>query len=112
MAALIEDHPNSTIFVNGHSLGGALAVFAALDIKLYLNPSNNMTLYTYGQPRIGNEKFSDLLFSQFDGSYIRVTNYDDAVVHIPPLVSLFKHAGNEAWYNSRDYDGSFMECPN
>ena len=63
MAALIEAHPNSTIFVNGHSLGGALAVFAALDIKLYLKPSKKMTLYTYGQPRTGNEKFSDLLFS-------------------------------------------------
>ena len=71
-----------------------------------------MTIYTYGQPRTGNEKFSDLLFSKFDGSYIRVTNYDDTVAHIPPLVSYFKHAGNEAWYKNRNYDGIFMECPN
>ena len=63
MTALIKAHPNSPIFVNGHSLGGALAVFAALDVKLNLKPTNKITIYTYGQPRVGNEKFSDLLFS-------------------------------------------------
>ena len=47
MTALIKAHPSSPIFVNGHSLGGALAVFAALDVKLTLNPSNKMTIYTY-----------------------------------------------------------------
>jgi predicted lipase len=34
------------IFVTGHSLGGALALLAALDIKLTFN--KEVTLYTYG----------------------------------------------------------------
>ncbi len=49
------------IFVTGHSLGGALAVFAALDIKETL-PKTHVRLYTYGQPRVGNEGFSDYIF--------------------------------------------------
>jgi predicted lipase len=53
-------HPGAPIFVTGHSLGGALAVIAALDLKLSLNVK--VTVYTYGQPRVGNAKFSDLLF--------------------------------------------------
>jgi Lipase (class 3) len=109
---LFQAHPTATIFVTGHSLGGALATFAALDIKLNINPAAKVTLYTYGQPRCGNEKFSDLLFSKLDGKYIRVTHYDDTVAHIPPLISYFKHAGNEVWYKSKTYDSYFVECSN
>jgi len=109
---LLSDHPSASIFVTGHSLGGALAAFAALDIKLNIKPSGPVSLYTYGQPRCGNEKFSNLLFSQLDGHYIRVTHYDDTVAHIPPLISFFKHAGNEVWYKNYNHDGIYMECAN
>jgi predicted lipase len=38
----------------GHSLGGALATLAALDVKRQINPSNTVYFYTYGCPRVGN----------------------------------------------------------
>jgi triacylglycerol lipase len=37
VASLIELHPTAIIVVTGHSLGGALATFAALDIRRELN---------------------------------------------------------------------------
>ena len=88
----------SKIFVTGHSLGGALAVFAAVDLKKNFYPETSIILYTYGQPRVGNVDFSNFIFSQLDGSYVRVTHYDDLVTHVPPKISGFKHAGNELWY--------------
>lgn len=39
----------------GHSLGGALAVHAATDMYLEgLRTGDNMKVYTYGMPRVGN----------------------------------------------------------
>jgi predicted lipase len=106
----MSKHSGAPIFVSGHSLGGALAAFAALDIRMNLGAS--VTLYTYGQPRVGNTAFSDLLFQELTNKYIRVTHYDDTVAHVPPLVSYFKHAGNEVWYKSKNYDGYYIECAN
>jgi hypothetical protein len=110
--ALKTDYPDAKIFVTGHSLGGALAVLAAADFKNKFFSETSITLYTYGQPRVGNEAFSDFIFSQLDGSYVRVTHYDDMVAHAPPRISGFKHAGNELWFKNNVMDEVKMECPN
>ena len=81
---LINEHSSASVFVTGHSLGGALAVLAALDIKKAIG-SRKIHLYTYGQPRVGNSDFADYVFSVLPGDqYIRVVHYDDAVPHLPP----------------------------
>ncbi len=54
----------------------------------------------------------DLIFSQLDGKYIRVTHYDDTVAHVPPRISFFKHSGNEVWYKNETYDKTYLECAN
>ena len=48
--------------VTGYSLGGALATIAAADIKINIKPSNRVRVITFGQPRVGNEDFSNWLF--------------------------------------------------
>jgi triacylglycerol lipase len=50
---LLSAHFTASIFVTGHSLGGALATFAAADIKRSIG-SSKITIYTYGSPRTGN----------------------------------------------------------
>jgi len=46
-----------SVYVTGHSLGGALATLAAHAIKS-AHPSVDMTVYTFGSPRVGNKSFA------------------------------------------------------
>ena len=67
--------------VTGHSLGAALATFCAVDIMRTIKPKTTVYLYTFGSPRVGNQKFADYVFTLFpDGKYSRITHYDDIVV--------------------------------
>lgn len=111
---LIEHHYNAQILVTGHSLGGALATLAALDIYYSLGvPPTKMELYTFGQPRAVDEVLSNELMTLFSDNYHRVTHYDDAVVHVPLTFQGFKHAGEEVWYLVDEFTkGQYKICVN
>ena len=75
------------VYVVGHSLGGALAVMAALRLKEKVK-----AVYTFGAPRLGNLEF----VKTADGMKIyRVVNHLDVVPTVPPSFKLleFRHAG-------------------
>lgn len=55
MNAAIRKYPDHAIVVTGHSLGGAAALIAASELR---KTHQNVTAYTYGQPRVGNLAFS------------------------------------------------------
>jgi len=54
VAAILKDHPNAQILTTGHSLGAAISVICALEMK-HNFPSNKIILHNYGQPRVGNK---------------------------------------------------------
>lgn len=54
LATLRAHHPNSPIYSIGHSLGGAFATLAALDMA---RTYGNTRLFTFGSPRVGNAGF-------------------------------------------------------
>lgn len=112
LRTLLSAHPTATLLITGHSLGGALATFAALDIKRKISFSNRINFYTFGSPRTGNQAFTDYVMTVFpNGGYQRVTHYTDVVVQVPPRQMGFNHAGNEVWYyNSNDL--SYKVCEN
>ncbi|KAH6565249.1 hypothetical protein BASA62_007418 [Batrachochytrium salamandrivorans] len=72
-----KNHPGFKLVFAGHSLGGALATLAAAD---YVNHESgdtpNVSLYTYGEPRIGNLEWADWFNSLPLASY-RVTSQND-----------------------------------
>lgn len=74
-----------TLWVTGHSLGGALAVMAASAFvfaeRLPLNG-----LYTFGQPRVGDLQFCTQCASQFGDIMFRFVNDEDIVTRVPPRV--------------------------
>ena len=92
---IIAKYRNAPIYVTGHSLGGALAVVAALDLKSTF--SNVNKLYTFGQPRVGNAAFAAYTASQMPDAF-RVIHYADIVPHVPPSNMNYKHHNSETWY--------------
>ena len=81
-----------TLWVTGHSLGGALATLAVAKLRQEKNhPVNG--LYTFGQPRVGNEKFADKFDDDFKKYTFRFVNDNDAVPHAPRGDMNFSHAG-------------------
>lgn len=120
---LISSNQLSTeIYICGHSLGGALAVLAALDISMNLHlilrklsmlppsfsaslshqthpflvnlPSSSFTLivYTFGAPRIGNIAFCQRVESILPNLF-RVEIDGDIICRMPSFFGLYRHCG-------------------
>lgn len=54
--------PELEMLLAGHSLGGALATLAAYDLKgvaRKLNLEVEISVYTFGAPRVGNHAFAE-----------------------------------------------------
>ncbi|CAK69504.1 unnamed protein product (macronuclear) [Paramecium tetraurelia] len=94
---LKEKYPTSKLLVTGHSLGGAVAYLAAVDLKKL--GYNVDYFFTYGSPRIGSHEFA-VWFTSFVGAteHWRVTHYRDMVIHQPPSSFSYKHPPQEVWY--------------
>lgn len=113
---------NSTLALNGHSLGGAMAVLAAYDLAGPPTPAEGASkappethplarwqitrVHTYGQPRTGNAHFAsafDARLATLGVTHFRVVDYRDAVPHLP-LANMFwegwQHTGEEVYYNA------------
>ncbi|CAJ2658587.1 unnamed protein product [Trifolium pratense] len=91
------------IIVIGHSMGGAMAAFCALDLTVN-KQENKVQVMTFGQPRIGNGVFASL-YSELIPNTIRVTHDHDMVPHLPPYYyylpqKTYQHYPREVWlYN-------------
>lgn len=90
------------LLVTGHSLGGALAVLAAVRLQREGIPVAHVC--TFGQPRVGDRRFcrrSGL------ASWRRVALGGDPVVSLPPAVNLLRgyaHGGEFAWLDEGRLD--------
>lgn len=104
---LLGKHPSAKVYVTGHSLGGALAVLYSG--MLYYNDEKSIVeklaaVYTFGQPRVGDEKFAAYMRQKLvDSAYFRVVYCNDLVPRVPFDDDLFafKHFGLCFYYNSR-----------
>ncbi|KAI9834489.1 MAG: hypothetical protein M1826_002643 [Phylliscum demangeonii] len=81
--ALRSLKPDYMVYVTGHSLGGALAEFAALTLRDLGIPTN---LYMFGSPRPGNQALADYAMSQ-PGENINVVSDTDHIPLFPPAFS-------------------------
>ena len=78
---LLKIYPKANIAVTGHSLGGALANFIALEI--FLKIQEVPRVYTFGAPRIGNPEFVKFFYDAIPNAK-RVVHASDIVPHLPP----------------------------
>lgn len=95
------------IIVLGHSMGGAMASFCALDLTVHYN-FKDVQVTTFGQPRIGNTVFATY-YSRLVPNTIRVTHDHDIVPHLPPYYPHFArktyhHFPREVWIYKTGYE--------
>jgi hypothetical protein len=77
----------STIYFIGHSLGSICTLAAVYYGQMFAD--KYIACHTFGSPRIGNSKFTQL-FSQYVDENVRVVNTNDPVTMIP-MSSRFRH---------------------
>jgi len=87
---------SSRVQIVGHSLGGALATFCALDLYTTANIQPQY-VYTFGEPRTGNSNFANFYHNSIQQHY-RVTHGQDPVPHLPPESFGFEHGPQEIFY--------------
>ena len=88
-----KEHAEAIILVTGHSMGGAVALICAFELSVLL-ALNVQAVYTFGQPRVGNFAFAELMRKNVPNLY-RVTHYHDIVPHLPPTYLNFRHSAIE-----------------
>jgi len=97
------------LVITGHSLGGALAILAALELKRIGYQVSQV--YTFGQPRVGNGAFSRMYNFALGAKTFRVVYEEDIVARIPHLPRMFdpyRHVGQEIFLPT---DGKIIENP-
>ena len=89
-------NPAIPCYITGHSLGGAIAVLAALDLALnFSNLKEQIQMYNYAPPRVGNPTFAEFYSDLVPNSY-RVVNQADSTWLLPPSQldnSIYLHVG-------------------
>jgi predicted lipase len=109
-AEMLDKYPTAQIWVAGHSLGGALAALCAVDLQVVYKESSStpkqVNLFTLGQPRVGNQDFSDFVWEQLPTA-TRVVHQNDVVPHLPPrgydliITTQFHHHAREIWQTGK-----------
>lgn len=114
---LYDLYPSYTIHLVGHSLGGAVAALAALEIELL---GWHPTVTTFGEPRIGNSGLRDYLNELFelsdggseDGSgarYRRMTHVNDPVPLLPLTEWGYKMHSGEIYISKSELQPSVSD---
>jgi triacylglycerol lipase len=77
------------VMCTGHSLGGALATLAAVDIQ-YNIAEKEVVCYTYGAPKVGNKPFASSYNKRVPQTY-RFVNENDIVPKLPRWWNGYAH---------------------
>lgn len=90
----LETHagPRQTIRIAGYSLGGALAVLAAMDVATSWIPHRRLEVYTFASPRVGSRKWAE----HYDRQRIRtwrIANANDPITKVPFKLLGYRHVG-------------------
>jgi len=94
------------LWLTGHSLGGALAMLAFSTLYFRHQDEDthwwaeNVFLYTFGQPRVGDKTFAAHLSALARKRIYRVVNNKDPITFIPFLKG-YKHVGRRVYINRR-----------
>lgn len=98
-------YPTYKVTVTGISFGAAVAQLISMDLQKYNIPC---TLINFGQPRTGDETYSNFVKSQTGLTSWRVVHYQDPVPHLPTVTGMeYYHVCTEVY---EDVDGTVRIC--
>jgi len=90
---LLVFHPTYDIYFTGHSQGGAYALLSAPMLALS-NPSSNITVLNFGQPRCTKQKFKDWSRAILNLAVWNFVLRNDPVPRSPKTVRGYRHSGH------------------
>lgn len=106
----VASHPDYSIVTMGHSLGGSLALLAAITLRQTF-PDSKIRTYSYGAPRTGNRIFSEYVNETFGKDAFRVVHSNDGVPTMIPTKLGYHHHGIEYWQHaSPPSEATTVEC--
>ncbi len=95
---LDKDRGTRSLWVTGHSLGGALATLAVAKIRFEnAHPVNG--LYTFGQPRVGDDEFASRFNIDFGAQTFRFVNNQDVVPRVPLRLMNYRDTGTFKYFD-------------
>ena len=100
---LRDNNPaNLPVVTCGHSLGGALAILAAVGLGDAVTQ-----VYTFGQPRVGDRTFAASIDARtFASNYFRFVNDQDIVPHVAPYTLNYGHGGRQVHFDGSGWSVS------
>lgn len=95
----LRQYDGAKLIITGHSLGGALAMLFS---KAFSGSEANAvpiidSVYTFGQPRVGNGAFAKTCNEKLGDRTWRFVNEEDIVPRVPGLLAGYRHAGQEVF---------------
>jgi len=88
-----------TLWITGHSLGGALAALAAASLRFRERPIGVNGVYTFGQPRTGSQAFADHYNAALKSKTFRLVNNNDVVTRVAPSRFDYGHVGTLRYFD-------------
>ncbi|MCM8535076.1 MAG: lipase family protein [Lentisphaeraceae bacterium] len=85
------------LYITGHSLGAALATLAAATFSN--NDVKPESIYTFGQPKVGNKSFAKEYNGRLGEIHNRFVNNNDVVTRVPNVG--FEHIGKFIYINHK-----------
>ncbi|KAA6420730.1 MAG: hypothetical protein FRX49_09307 [Trebouxia sp. A1-2] len=101
-----EQARHTTVFLTGHSLGGAMANLAALDLAHTMEWAS-VKVYTVGAPRAGNHAYAKMYNKVVPDTW-GIINYRDPVPQMAKFWFLYARPGNKVLLYK---DGDMIVCP-
>lgn len=89
---VVQAFPQAPLILTGHSLGGAIATIAALDVQYNITQHTGQAidLYTFGAPRVGNSALVESFQRRVPSSYRFVYGWD-VVTRVPRFWQGYDH---------------------